>query len=288
MALVVETTSTVTNSTTITKPTSVVAGDLLVLVIGSSGSFTRPGIFPTVTGFTTAVTALGGVANGSLNPNSSSTLLWRIATASDVSASNYTMSQTSSASMFRISGWTSASPIFSSSFFESAGSITTLSLTETLTRPNPQLLIMCGTAEIASSRTTSTYQITSADSNPSWTEVQDVNFTLDSRDKVQAVAYANSSNTSNITNWGLTFSGSTATAASGFLVVIIEPQNASSNVSFLPVVSSIEGLVATNSVTINITHNAVIPTINGVNARANNPVWTDQIKPPATWTPETK
>lgn len=287
MALVVETTSVVTNSTTITKPTGVVSGDLLVLAIGGNGSLSRPGTFPTVSGFTTAVTALGGIATGFGNPNSASTLLWRIADASDVSASTYTMSQESAASMFRISGWTSASPIFSSSLFEAAGGLTTLSLTETLKRPTSQLLIMCATAEISGARTASTYQITSADANPSWTEVQDVSFELFSRDKVHVVAYANSSNTSDITNWGLTFSGSTA-AVSGFLIVIAEPQNVVSDVSPSAIPPAINGAGGTNNVVLDVGHIQNAPTIDGTEAKADSKVWTNEAKPSTTWTNEQK
>jgi len=283
MALVVETTSVVTNSPTITKPTGVVSGDLLVLAIGGDGSLSRPGTFPTVSGFTTAVTALGGIANGFNNPSSASTLLWRIADASDVSASTYTMSQASSASMFRISGWTSASPIFSSSLFESASSLTTLSITETLSRPNPQLLIMCATAEISSARTASTYQITSANANPSWTEVQDVTFTIGSEIKIHAVAYANSLNTSDITNWGLTFSGSTETAVSGFLIVITEPQNVVSDVSPSAIPPTINGVVGANNVAADVPHLAVEPTVNGLIGPANNNIWRNPDKPATNW-----
>ena len=283
MALVVETTSVVTNSTTITKPTGVVAGDLLVLAIGSNGSSSRPGSFPTVTGFTTGVTALGGIANGFINPNSSSTLLWRNADSSDVAASTYTMSRESSASMFRISGWTGGNPLFAISDFETSSPTTTLSVTDTLKRETAQILIMCATAELGGVTTASTYQITSTDSSPSWTEVQDVNFDIGSRDKIQAVAYANSSGISNITNWGLTFSRSTASAVSGFLIVIAESQNVTSDVSPFAVPPVVNGVVATNDVSLDVGHMGTEPVVNGLISKKTPTPWRNQYKPNTNW-----
>jgi len=288
MALVVETTSVVTNSTTITKPTGVVSGDLLVLAIGSNGSSSRPGTFPTVSGFTTGVTALGGVANGFINTNSSSTLLWRNADSSDVDASTYTMSQASAASMFRISGWTGGNPLFAISDFETTSPTTTLSVTDTLKRETAQILIMCATAELVGVTTASTYQITSTDSSPSWTEVQDVNFDIGSRDKIQAVAYANSSDISNITNWGLTFSRSTASAVSGFLIVIAEPQNVTSDVSPFAIPPTINGVVATNNVALDVGHIQNAPTIGGTEAKADSKVWNKEARPAGTWVNDQK
>jgi len=302
MALVVESTSTVSASNadnvTITKPTGVAVGDLLFIV--ASGWQTN---LPTCSGFTNAATysvSVGGtiVAVG---------MLYRIADASDVSASNYTVaiagSATSSgiASMFRISGWTSGNPVLVSATGNgSADGITSSGATGlTLVRPQPQLLVLANvfqsTSGALSSATFSGYSITSANSNPTWTELQDTQIAVlaGAANVAMSVAYASSSDTSTITDYTTTVSSDTngdADAVISLLAVICEPSNETADVSHLDSAPTIFGpTVSQVNVSLDMSHNAVTPTVSGIDAYANAPtVWENETKPSTTWVNEDK
>lgn len=296
MALVVASTSNVVtpnaDNLTITKPTGVTAGDLLVIVAGTLGDWSS-GLFPTCTGFTAQVSQLGGVTG--LNPNSSVVFLWRTADASDVAAANYTIafggtSTLGAASMFRITGWTAGNPVFSSSSINYTTGTTTVSQSVSLSRVTPQLLIMAGCSQYSTIRTASTYQITSAGTNPTWTEVQDTNFevSFSGVSRIHAVAYANSSDLQTITNWGFTYSGAT-TATAAFLIVICEPQDSTGTNALFEVQPTIFSNTGVN-VDGNGTNAlyAVGPTFLTQSGKGATPtVWTNEANGSTVWTNET-
>lgn len=290
MALVVESTSSVaTNNTdnlTITKPTGVQVGELLVIMAmgehdGNSGFVSQI----SSTGFTKQLSPAGPDNNSSTDTNRGAVFLWRIADASDVSASNYTISLAGSeslgiAAMFRISGWTSGNPVFSSST-PLALSATSL----TLSRPSANLLIMLsGIKEDDRTYSFSGQTITSSGSNPSWTEVVDssviVNQSTDTRSISTCIAYANDTDISDITAFSatqtVTGGGSGNPAPISILAVICEPINATADISHLAITPTVESLTGSNTATATIDHIELTPTLESLTATSSsdNTRWT--------------
>lgn len=293
MALVVASTSTVAtnnaNDLTITKPSGVASGDLLVIVATGEhdGNNGLGNAVISCSGFTKQLSPARDGDNSNTDRNVGSVFLWKIADSGDVSASNYTISLAGSetlglATMFRITGWTSGNPIFTSTSSNSSISPSSLSLT----RPASQLLIMCvARKEDSEAWSFDSYSITSSDSNPTWTEVQDtyveVNTSTDSRRISHAVAYANSSNTSNITAYSATATdlnvGTNGTSSDiSFLAIICEPQSPTADVSHLAITPTIDGITGSNNVVADVSHQAITPTINGITTTSSSSgvVWT--------------
>lgn len=246
MALVVESTSTVSandaDNVVITKPASVAVGDLLILIATGDGLSNKA----TCTGFTEILTSS---ADGNVDTNV--TMLYRIADASDVSASNYTVavagSATSSgaAAMLRVSGWVSGNPLFASSASSTVIDSASYSIGQsglTITRPGQQLLIIAGN-HISEDHYAdySNYSITSSDSNPTWTILSNnVDYTTASGIYKQTffVAYAVSTNTSTIT----AYSADVASSITGgidsdayFFAVFVAPIDATGTNALLSV-----------------------------------------------------
>lgn len=236
MALVVESTSTASTSNaddiTVTKPSGVASGDLLLIIANGQGATTP--VYATCSGFTQIQTSF-------YTNQTAVSLLYRIADASDVSASNYTValagSSTSSGAvaMLRVSGWPTGNPLYNSataSDLQDLASWTVSSGTISLSRPSRQLLIMAGNSRNdGNSLNFNNYTITSSDSNPTWTELMDVDFDTASGATNHSffVAYAFSSATSTITGYSVDVSGATSgggDAVATFLAVIVEPVNA--------------------------------------------------------------
>ena len=297
MALAVASTSTVStadaDNLTLTKASGVQVGDLLIIIASGYSSSSI-----TCSGFTEAIPVplvIGGDTN---ERQCYLTLLYRIADASDVSASNYTIAKSGSdslgnACMLRVTGWISGNPVFTSS--QGTGSTYAIGYTIgngslSLPRPVSQLLIQAYTLNYTDSggnSNLSAYTITSSDSNPTWTEIIDadsvVNSASDSAENHLAVAYAITSNTSTITAFEATIGGSVTGNIGGayFLVVIAEPQNVTADVSHLAVTPTIESVTASQvNVALDVSHLAITPTIEGIPTRDNSSTqWTNQTKP---------
>ena len=245
MALVVESTSTVSannaNSLTITKPTGVAVGDLLLLIASGEGVSG----YPTCTGFTQILTSL---ADG--NDDTCLALLYRIADASDVSAANYTVDVASTdnqgaAAMLRVSGWVSGNPLFASSASSTVIDSASYSIGQsglTITRPGQQLLIIAGNHISEDNYADySNYSITSGDANPTWTILSNnVDYTTQSgvKENTFFVAYAVSTNTSTITAYaadvGSSISGGIDSDAY-FFAVFVAPINTTGTNALLEV-----------------------------------------------------
>lgn len=245
MALVVESTSTVSandaSSLTITKPLGVAVGDLLLLIANGNNLST----YPTCTGFTQILTSS---ADG--NEDTCLALLYRIADASDVSASNYTVDVTGTdnqgaAAMLRVSGWVSGNPLFASSASSTVIDSASYSIGQSglsITRPGQQLLIIAGNHKSDDDYADySGYSITSSDSNPTWTVLaNNVDYTTASGAKENTffVAYAVSTDTSTIT----AYSADVASSITGgidsdayFFAVFVAPIDATGTNALLSV-----------------------------------------------------
>lgn len=298
MAIVVESTSTVTNSNadslTITKPTGVSVGDTLFLITSGQGGQA------TCSGFTSI---LSPNYNGDGALDAYVQLLYRIADSSDVSASNYTVTldgsnTLGSAVMLRTSGWVSGNPLFASATKGDAvdsGSYTVNSGTISLSRPSQQLLIMAGHHFSEDNNADySNYTIVSSDSNPTWVEVIDSDYTTQASTYENSffVAYALSSNTSTITG----YTTDVASAISGgndsyitFLAVICSPQSQTvSNALFQPSPVTFSTLTASTQEPENDFHE-VDPEMFTQSATARSTtVWSNSTKPTTTWTNNSK
>lgn len=236
MALVVESTSSASASNsasvTVTKPTGVASGDLLLILSHNSA---------TCSGFTSCYSGTGVEA------------LYRIADASDVSASTYSVSHGSGsgsgiAAMMRISGWVSGNPIFGSATASgSQDSASPLVLSATglnILRPSGSCVMIflnqIGSDDIGAGGHWSAHGVTSGESNPSWTEIVDTTVALagSTEDLCLGVAYATTTNTSAITEMTATGTTDTLGAADFFrvhLLVINAPQNGLGSNAFLAV-----------------------------------------------------
>lgn len=285
MALAVASTSTATTTTattvTITKPSGVASGDLLVILASTHVGSTPP----TCTGFTSKATA--GIGTG-LNPQVSSSLLWRIANASDVSASNYTVNGTI-ATMMRITGWTTGDPFFSTDTmtFNVSGSPTSIGQSVTKARPTSSIMLIVsgvGTRTNDKNPTWSSYSVTSGEANPSWTEVQDQEFRYDGSDwGGQAVAYATSTSTSNVTAWSASMSGPTSgDKAAAIFAIINEPQNITTDVGHAAATPTTFGITASQvNVVADVGHCATPPIVNGIETvnSSDSTQWINPDKP---------
>jgi hypothetical protein len=295
MALVVETTTIASASSsdnlTIAKPSGVQVGDLL-LIIANGATYYQ---FPTVAGFSAAVNY---GYNASLDAALS--ILYRIADASDVSASNYTIGLAGTdtlgvAAMLRVSGWNSSiNPVYT---FATAGDyadpITTIGASGlNLSRPSNSLLLIanCSVLDL-SSATFSGYSITSSGSNPTWTEVQDAQVSSGSLQTALSVAYANDSNQSNITAFNTNVSsdsGGGGDAIASILAVIFEPKNATASNALFQT-SPVTFATLTSS-TQNVSNQLLelSPEIPSPITKAISPTqWQNETANPTTWTNET-
>jgi len=283
------------SSLVINKPSSVAIGDVLVIAACCYVSTETPSI----SGFTKAAEVMRNSGSAVIGIS----LSWRIATASDVSASNYTITVSSGqilgiATMFRITGWTpDFNPIFTlnTSSQNSTGVVTTVGNTFTAARPSASsLLIIASALGSATDRnpTWAGYSVTSGVSNPSWIELQDIEALVESNNRyiAQAVAYATTTNNTDITQWAATIDhNNDNTAAVGSIFIVIQQsQNVTPSVSLNVITPEMFGLVATNPVVIDVGHTNITPVISGVMTNVNNQIWTPEVKTSAAWTPEIK
>jgi hypothetical protein len=298
MALVVESTSSASannsDSVTVTKPANVAVGDLLL--IAASGYNLD---LPACSGFTVGVSK-----TTTTGTDMSIALLYRIADASDVSASNYSVTLAGAATsgvvgMLRVSGWTSGNPVYTSASSDTTGDPITASGASGLSvgRVSQQLLLILNgfksDSGALSSASFSNYSITSSDANPSWTEVVDATVPINTStiNIGFSCAYALSSNTSTITAYNTDVSSDAngdADLICSLLVVINSPVNASgsnalhsADADFFAPVASV-GTTGTNAL-LSADADFFAPS-----ARATSNTWTPLTKTSTTWTPQTK
>jgi hypothetical protein len=300
MAFVVESTSSASDdgvdNLTITKPTGVEVGDLLL--IGVHGHYLSAA---TVSGFSVGATYSQNNAGGI--PDATVTLLYRIATSDDVSASNYTIAlveptSLGAAGMMRVSGWSTGNPVYTTATnggFSDAANVEMGASGLSLSTPTNQLLIAIGSFYSNDSPITpstfSGYSVTSGQSNPSWTEIIDVTRIVDAgtADSSFTMAYALRNDTSTITAYSFIASAGTSGGNDGFasmLAVICEPQNASGSNTLLsvsPTVFSNAGVtVGTTGTNALLDVSPLLPTQSGKGTQPTQ--WTERAKNTSTWT----
>jgi hypothetical protein len=268
----------------VTKPTGVTAGDLLVIVAANAAE--NPSV--TCSGFTASFQfGHNNTSSGAVGYS----LLYRIADASDVSASNYTVVGDSFAVyMFRITGYSTGDPVYQESFIEtglSTSSPTTLSSgTINLSVPTEQILIMgmaCGNDDWTDYSSASV-----TPSNPSWTFLSERD-TENSGGTLRwssRVAYTIRSQVTNITNFSYTADQrvSGGNTQIGFLACICTPQNATASNAVFENDSEFFSTLTGSTQSISTDFQEIEPEFFNQSARATNPTqWTNESKPTTDW-----
>lgn len=295
MAIVVETTSTATGSNSsslvVTAPVGINSGDLLIIACGGGGSAAAgEQITFSSTGFTESIRYQ--MDPGGSTVVSSVAILYKIAEAADESATDYTVTTPSrtigAISMFRLSGFSTGDPVY----HDAGGGIyqdgtTTVADTVSLSRVSQQLLIMLGnTGAVNGGNAFSfgSYQITSSDSNPNWTELQDVSYTSASgtEDQTFFCAYAVTSHTSTITQYGFTKTGDSAQDAEATAYAL--------GIIYTPVsVTGTNNLLQTTPVTFSpLTGSTQTPTNDYIETSPDFPNQSGVATAPSVWTTVTK
>ena len=275
MAVAFETIQTATSDSpglTLTKPTGLTVGDLLVAGITISG-FSSP-VITAPAGWTTTNTK-------TLNDGDARTSIFqKVAESSDVAASDFSFTATANTSAPTVAGFMTRISGFGiqSGFVTAAGSGTTLSTgAMTPTRINNLMLIITASASAAdlTPPTSSGYQIVS--NNPTWTERADVGIGSNSYMATIAVATASRPEI-------------TSTGAASF--TLSESKNLS--VSLLSLGSVVSGSI-TPETKVNIYALNPIPKtgldiiVTEPDEVISNPaIWVNDTKPSTTWINEQK
>lgn len=306
MALVVESTSTVTTnnagSLTLPAPSGINTGDLLIII---ASKYVDSSI--TSTGFSESIDVPVDDGAGALEQSANINLLYKIAVLADETEANYTVNtgggdNGGNAVMLRVSGWSSGDPVFN---FASTGTLTDISgggsfgqSSITVKRPAGQLLIQAYTLQNSDGGTSifslTGYSVTSGDSNPTWTEVIDAGATVnngsDAATNHLAVAYAITTDTSDITAYNATLTETTGDNTVGFgrfLASVVEPNSPTGDISHIdtsPTVESVE--TASVTVTADIEMVDASPTLEGVDSKVSSDgtQWNTRNKPNSIWT----
>lgn len=262
------------NTLVINKPASTVDGDLLVAVLSSSAART--------------VTTLSGwtlITNGT-NTQCNTYSYYKIAS-SEGASYTWTFSSTGNnyGVIMRVDGHASSG--FLTDFAVATGSGTTLTFANNVDPVANSLLIFAvgHSQNDGNSNTISTYAITT--SNPSWTELYDMNdTTVDSGGL--SVAYATRLEATNTGNYTAASSGAD-TLAVGILIAVQPPVSVTASPSVITSALSVQDPTVSAGATISpsvvdITTSVIAPTVS-----FPTPDWTNQSKSSAdTWTNQSK
>ena len=287
---VVESSTQVANSLTITAPSGIEVGDLLLFFVGyyNTGASRTMG---TVAGFTTlhkTGNSFEGVG-----------CFHKIAVTADTTAPNYSITFDSGVdhigmSMHRISGVGNTTGIRASDFKETAGNTGTAttpiyssSMTPLTNDSLAVIMFMGASTSIGSVQTLSGYAITPS---ATLTERADVGERAGDNSGVTiGVATGEYSGLSPITSRTATFSTSAMTRDQNSIAILINgTQSASTDVSHLDSLPTVNGLVGTNNVAMDVGHIQNAPTIDGTEAKADSKVWNNEAKPSTAWINEQK
>lgn len=276
----------------VTAPTGIEVGDLLVF------SYYAPAENVSSVGFTASI-------NGSQ-------ILYKIADSSDAVAANFTITasgngQGMAATMYRISGWTAGllDPVFaeisatSTNFSQSNGTVTRSGYTQE--RPYQQVALLTVRLNDDDPDVTSysNFFITSSDSNPTWVNsspaIGEGGNTFSDGDNNQrrvftTAYYAGSTDTSNITAFGYDINCLTRTITSktDYLTLIVDPTNASADISHLAITPTVTSPTGSNSATATIDHIELTPMIENVTGKSTSDMtrWVNEAKTDTNWTNE--
>ena len=248
----------------VTKPVSLAVGDVMIASANSSNNagITLPSGFSTV-------------ESGGLDSVRSFITGYKVATAGDVAAANFTFTAGSSlgdmsASLIRFSTNLSfpANPILNSIVGYTIG---------LNSGPTSTHFIAC---VFANGPRDSSAQASSP--SRTWTEIRDRAVIGNST----SIATAPNTAVETIATFSVTLSGSGSNNV--IFMTLVESLSPVTNISHLVAAPTLFGIAPAVNVSLNIAHTVITPTIRGINPRLSNQGWTDQIKPPTTWVDETK
>lgn len=260
-------------SITITKPSNVAVGDLLVAHILTNGCL----ISSVPSGWTTEYDTV-------ILPTSAgySFIYSKVADSGDVSATDYTWTNNTipgniGGSITRISGGKNSSPISSKNSATSNDSSTgpvSYAITVTPTLTNSLLLFYVGYSATAGTTTHSASGYAVTTDNPTWTEAYDIN---DAARMQMSMAYATRSATTATGNATVNRSNSQTNGSHG-VMLSIEP---------IQILTVSETITTTETIQKNITKELsdTVTTTETVD-ESKSRLWTNETKPNNTWTNE--
>lgn len=238
--------SSTATSVTVTKPTGVAVGDLLLIfaATGPTQNYACSGFSAT---YTELYNGPGGISDAGLR------VLYKIADSGDVAASNYSVTGGSNSegtvvAMVRVSGWDGLPVFYQDSeggFFNSTNGTFTKSGIS-LTRLTQQIQFVVLTSYDSDNSDyygdATNITLTSSDSNPSWTEICNIKAVTNASTGVSAksmtLAYATTSLSSPVTAFSFDYSeydADSTAAGFGALLLIEVPQNGSGTNTLLEV-----------------------------------------------------
>jgi len=286
---VVESSTQVANSLTITAPSGIQVGDLLLFFVGYQdiGASREMG---TVAGF--------NVLHRTGDSSTGVGCFYKIAVLADTTATAYSLGFDFSPdflgmSMHRISGVGNAPGIRASDFKVSAsntGTATTPIYASSMTPLTDDslavVMFMGASTNIGSVQTLADYAITPS---ATLTERADVGEESGTDGVTIGVATGNYSGLAPITSRTATFSTSQMTSDQNSIAILINgTQSATTDVSHLDSLPTVNGLVGTNNVALDVGHIQNAPTIDGTEAKADSKVWNKEARPAGTWVNDQK
>jgi len=289
---VVESSTQVANSQTITAPSGIQVGDLLLFFAGyyEVGSNLTMG---TVAGF--------NVLHRTGDSFKGVGCFHKIAVLADTTATAYTLGFDGvpdyvGMSMHRISGVGDSTGIRASDFkieSENTGTATTPIYASSMTPLTDDSLVvvmfMGASATIGSVQTLSGYGITPSATLTERADVGEQSGGSSGTGVTIGVATGNYSGLTPITSRTATFSTNQMTRDQNSIAILINgTQSATTDVSHLDSLPTVNGLVGTNNVALDVGHIQNAPTIDGTEAKADSKVWTNEAKPSTTWINEQK
>lgn len=261
-------------SLTVTSPTGISEGDLLILIIGKFNGYNTANL-SVPSGFTQSVVYQRASGN-----TLSISLYYKIAVTADESATDYTVTDSDTAmvgiAMLRITGWSTGDPIFQETGAGSASFSETLETkTESVTWQKPAgAIVIIAASSYGSDTAFSNPSITHGVANPTWTEVVEYTSFVDDEPSFY-VTYAETTDTSNITEVEFDVEAGISSANAAYLMAeIATPNNATGTFTHLSTSPTFPDPVSTSGVVGTHSSLSVTPTLNKPTASGRSKTWT--------------
>ena len=275
-------TSAASASLTITKPTGLSVGDLLVAYITSISTSHSPQT-PTNWSAQYAQQMING------NNNFYASCFTKVADSADVAASNFTFTTSVAVggiggTLLRVSGVAPGNEIEGISVSNDTDGNTTASFSTSSTPRMADSLLLAAFAKYDDGGSASGYASTPT---KTWTEIVDIGFTVGGYDAQYCIASATAGSTDTITNFQTTLSSNTVGVTGSLLRInaVVNATGTNALFSISPLISTqngTAGAIGTNALF------SISPNISTQSGSATAPTqWISESKPSTTWTSET-
>lgn len=269
-------------SITITKPTGLAVGNLLVAYITSISTSHTP---QTPSGWTEQF--VFQMING--NQNFYHSCFTKVADATDVAASNFTFTLSTAVNgiagtLFRISGVASGNEIEGVEISRDTDGGTTASFTTTGTPRMSDSLLLISFAKHDDGGTVSNYASTPA---KTWTEKVDIEFTVGGYVPAYAIASATAGSTTQVTAFQATLSSNSVTVVGSLLRInaVVNATGSNTLVTTTSIANSQSGIADATAQSTLIQATSISNTQSG---KGTSPTqWQNETANPTTWTNET-